>query len=116
MIILDSSPLGLILQKTGYQKAEASRAWLAKHVAEGSRIVVPEIIDYEVRRELLRLKDNVSVQSLDRFNSAEVDRFLRLNAGVLLLAADCGQPLARKEDRRQMCMLWILTSFSPPKC
>src|SRR4051812_38089821 len=53
-IVLDSGPLGLLTQRPGVAPADACRAWLAAHSSRGVGIVVPEIVDYELRRELLR--------------------------------------------------------------
>lgn len=63
--------------------------------------MVPEIVDYEVRRELLRLNNVAAVAELDAFNSAQPDRYLALNSAAVRLAADLwararqrGQPTA----------------------
>lgn len=34
-IILDSTPLGLILQRTGQEHADKCRQWLSQHAASG---------------------------------------------------------------------------------
>lgn len=55
-IVLDSPPLSLLTQRKGVARAEECRQWLYSHVAGGARVMVAEIIDYELRRELIRLK------------------------------------------------------------
>ncbi len=74
-VILDSSPLGLITQKSGKSPdGDACRAWMEN--AHGVRIYVPEVADYEVRRELIRAQKHGSIVRLDRQQSP--DDFRRL--------------------------------------
>ena len=61
VIALDAGPLGLLMHRKGVAPADACKAWLAKKIAAGVRIVVPEIADYEVRRELIRLGNRTAV-------------------------------------------------------
>ena len=88
IIILDSTPLGLFLQGRKYQRAEECRHWIRLHHSAGNRLIVPEIIDYEVRRELLRIGRATAVAKLDRFLNAAPDRFLPLTTPALRLAAE----------------------------
>lgn len=75
-IALDAGPLGLLTQRKDHQEAEACRQWLAAHLAGGSRILVPAIADYEVRRELLRAGKASAIARLDAFIHARPDRYL----------------------------------------
>ena len=86
-LFLDSTPLGLLLQGR-YAEADECRAWLAAHLRAGVRVIVPEIIDYEVRRELLRLNKDRAIAQLDEFLAAEPDRCLPINSGALRRAAE----------------------------
>lgn len=64
-VCLDTHPLGLVSQKPGKsQEGEACRAWLRRLLDRGVRVVIPAIADYEVRRELVRLKNTGSVARL----------------------------------------------------
>jgi predicted nucleic acid-binding protein len=58
------------------------------HLTAGNRVVVPEIADYEVRRELLRLQRTQSIQHLD---------FLAMNLTYLSLTTTA---------MRQAAVLW----------
>ena len=62
-IILDSGPLGLLFQRAGVAPAEKCRAWAKKHLMAGTRLIVPEIIHYEIRRTL-KPKSRLSGSSL----------------------------------------------------
>jgi hypothetical protein len=54
-VVLDATPLGILCHPRNPPHVAAGRQWLANLVAAGRRVVVPEIADYEVRRELIRL-------------------------------------------------------------
>ena len=87
-IILDSTPLALIVHRQGFQPAVDCRAWLAKHMASGVRVMVPEVVDYEVRRELLRIGLTRSIVALDEFCGAESDRYIRITSVAMRRAAE----------------------------
>lgn len=53
LVFLDSGPLGLASKPAGKAEADACRTWLSALEAAGVVIIVPEIVDYEVRRELV---------------------------------------------------------------
>jgi len=88
VIVLDSTPLGLLVLRQGMKAGDECRAWLARHIASGARAFVPEIIDYEIRRELIRLRKSNSIAALDAFNVAWPDRFLPLTSKAMKLAAE----------------------------
>ena len=66
IVILDSGPLGLLMQRLRLPLADACRKWLADRARAGTRFIVPEIADYEVRRELVRLGNTTAVARLDK--------------------------------------------------
>ena len=88
VIVLDSSPLGLLTQRPGVKAADACRAWLASHASNGVRIVVPEVIDYELRRELLRLGKVASVKRLDQITTNPLVESLAITTPAMRLAAE----------------------------
>lgn len=53
-VILDTGPLGLATNPKASPDALACRQWVRELTARGMQVVVPEIADYELRRELLR--------------------------------------------------------------
>jgi predicted nucleic acid-binding protein len=65
VIILDSGPLGLITNPKFSPESIACTQWLQSHIAAGSRTIIPEIADYEVRRELLRANKTKGIARLD---------------------------------------------------
>lgn len=54
----------------------------------GRRIIVPEIADYEIWRELRRAGKLAGIARLDAFNTARADRYLPLTTATVRLAAD----------------------------
>ena len=74
VIVLDSGPLGLLLFTNGHALGDACRNWVTGRLSSGDRIIVPEIIDYEIWRELIRAKMAHALANLDAFNSAQPDR------------------------------------------
>ncbi len=87
VIVLDSGPLGLIVHRRGVREADDCRAWAAARMQQGVRLVVPEIVDFELRRELLRLGKTQSLADLDAFALQEPGRYLPLTTAVLRDAA-----------------------------
>jgi predicted nucleic acid-binding protein len=87
-IVLDSGPLGLVLQKPGIAVADRCRLWFKSHVNSGTRFFVPEIVDYELRRELLRLNRSESLRALDEFPLLPTNKLLVLTTDDLRLAAE----------------------------
>ena len=84
-IILDSGPLGLAANPKSSPENDACNRWIEQHLENGVRVCVPEIADYEVRRELLRAGLHDSVTALDAFiNTLD---YLPLNTNVMRQAA-----------------------------
>jgi predicted nucleic acid-binding protein len=88
ILVLDSAPLGLLTQRVGVPAADGCRAWLAGHADLGNRVIVPEIVEYELRRELLRADKTRSLTRLDRLIADPQISHLLLNTAALRLAAE----------------------------
>jgi predicted nucleic acid-binding protein len=86
-IVLDSTPLGLLTQPPQSAPGLASRAWLAK-ASVGAKVIIPEIVDYEVRRELIRAGKSASVQRLDQLLIDPLVITLPIRTSAMRLAAD----------------------------
>lgn len=85
-VLLDATPLGVLANPNVTLKTRFASAWLAGLVAAGHRVVVPEIADYEVRRELIRHTRTHSIARLDSLAVTLV--YLPLTTAVMRLAAD----------------------------
>jgi predicted nucleic acid-binding protein len=56
LILLDSGPLGLIVRAPAKPEVVRCLTWLNAISTNGATIVIPEIVHYEVRRELIRIR------------------------------------------------------------
>jgi predicted nucleic acid-binding protein len=98
-IVLDSGPLGFVTHPKPEAENLACALWLEKRLDEGCRIIVPAIVDYEVRRELIRAKKNASLRRLDAFCDAHdflsiTDAHLRHAAELWATIRQQGRPTA----------------------
>jgi predicted nucleic acid-binding protein len=55
IVFLDSGPLGMICHPRGQSRNLRCIQWARNRALAGTKIVIPEIADYELRRELIRL-------------------------------------------------------------
>ena len=85
LVLLDSKPLGMITNPTASPETDECNEWLEGLLSKGIAVVVPEIIDYELRRELIRLDRPKSIARLDSL--AACIGYLRLNSETYLIAA-----------------------------
>ncbi len=54
VVLLDTGIIGLITNPKRAPESLACNCWLQTLIKAGIRVILPEIADYEVRRELLR--------------------------------------------------------------
>jgi predicted nucleic acid-binding protein len=86
IIALDSGPAWLACLAPGKPEADRCRAWIAALKATGARIVLPEVVDYETRRELLRSKATAGLRRLDSLR-ADVE-YLPISTPAMVRAAE----------------------------
>ncbi|MGI4791383.1 MAG: hypothetical protein ACRYFS_21350 [Janthinobacterium lividum] len=98
-IVLDAGPLGLLANSKSPQASLDCHQWMRKHLASGIEIFIPEITDYEVRRELVQARLTKSIAALDALQ--DVLDYLILTTAVMRRAAElwaavrqAGQPTA----------------------
>jgi hypothetical protein len=69
IIVLDSSPLGMVTNpRAKSADCQACKEWLRSMLAQGVVVAIPEIIDYEVRREPICANRLASIHQLDHIN------------------------------------------------
>ncbi len=86
IVLLDAGPLGLVTNPKLSPQSMACNQWLQSLLLDGVHILVPEIADYEVRRELLRAGKMKGVQRLD--DLIEIVGYLPLTTAVMRDAAE----------------------------
>ena len=86
IIVLDATPLGLLSNPRQTSASTRCQTWAADLVAAGCRLIVPEMSDYEVRRELVRGGRTRSVRMLDAL--ARQHEYLPLSTFAMRFAAD----------------------------
>lgn len=97
--MLDTGPLGLITNPKLSPESVTCAQWLQTHLISGSRVLIPEIADYEVRRELLRANKIKGIARLD--DLAKLIEYLPIRTVAMRQAAQLwaqarqqGQPTA----------------------
>ena len=103
VVVLDSGPLGLLTNPNNTRKAAACRQCAADLRAAGHRLVVPEVIDYELRRELVLNAAVAGIAALDAYAaqygySALDTRTPRRAAEVWAQARQVGRPTAGNQN------------------
>ncbi len=86
LILLDSGPLGIVSNPSKSEIIDACREWVRKQRAQGNVIIVPEIADYEVRRELLRADKTSGLARLNLIKNTFA--YLPITTAVMLRAAE----------------------------
>lgn len=69
LLLLDSGPLGLLSNPAHTARGQEAQEWAEARLTAGHRFVVPEIADYEVRRELLRANKQLGLERLDQLTA-----------------------------------------------
>jgi predicted nucleic acid-binding protein len=85
--VLDSGPLGLLSNPLANPDAMRCHAWLDRLTDNGHRVVMSEICDFEVRRELIRARLAQSIDRLDhlmmQFDALPINRRTMIRAAEL---------------------------------
>lgn len=85
VIFLDSGPLGMVTNPQAKPPYLECQLWLDSLLQNGEMIILPEIADYEVRRELIRAGKERGIRKIDQFKT--VLTYRPLTTEVMLLAA-----------------------------
>jgi len=87
-LLLDSGPLGIVTQPRISPEVVAMNRWLVDCLSSGDTVLVPAIVYYEIRRELLRAQKASGLARLDAFVQIDSSRYLVLSDEALRLAAE----------------------------
>ncbi|MGD9856100.1 MAG: type II toxin-antitoxin system VapC family toxin [Planctomycetaceae bacterium] len=102
-VVLDTGLLGLLTHPRNTVESGKCKSWLRALLAAGLDVVVPEVADYELRRELLRAHSRQGLENLDDLN--RVLKYLPVTTSAMREAAECwaaarqqGRPAAHDLD------------------
>ena len=86
IILLDSGPLGLVTNPKASGETFLCYQWMVSQTHRRRKVLIPEIADYEVRRELIRANKARGLARLDRF---KIDfGYLSLTTATMIFAAE----------------------------
>jgi predicted nucleic acid-binding protein len=110
LVFLDAEPLGLLSHPKATADAVRCRRWSEALLTAGAVLFVPEIADYEVRRELIRAGKAAGLRRLDQVKAAL--KYAPITTDVMLRAAalwaqarTVGRPTAKPEALDGDCIL-----------
>jgi predicted nucleic acid-binding protein len=86
IILLDTGPLGMITNPKGSSDCQACKEWLSSLESRGHRAALPEIANYELRRELLRAGKVKGLQQLDQLKDRIL--YLPITTDLIMKAAE----------------------------
>jgi hypothetical protein len=97
IILLDAGPLGLVTNPRATTENQECNLWLQAQLRQDVRVLVPEIADYEVRRELLRAGKSRGLARLDALSRSIgyvslTTSVMRQSAVFWAQARNMGQP------------------------
>ena len=84
-IVLDTNPLSLAAQEESKPSAIVIRKWIKDWTLRGAAFYIPEVTDYEVRRELIRAGKIASINRLDEL--VALAEYLPITTGAMRHAA-----------------------------
>ena len=85
VVVLDSGPVGMVTNPKATPLALDCQLWLSSLEQKGYEAILPEIADYEVRRELLRAGKLTGIRQLDQLKL--LITYIPITTQVMLLAA-----------------------------
>lgn len=94
IVLLDSGPLGLVTNPRLSLESVACTRWMWSLLETGTRVLLPEVADYEVRRELLRAGKWRGIERLDVL-AGEIE-YLALTTATMRKAAELWAEARRK--------------------
>ena len=87
IVMLDTGPLGMVTNpKTSSAICQECKLWLDDLPLKGYEVMLPEIADYELRRELFRVGKVTGIRRLDQLKAAITYR--PITTEVMLKAAE----------------------------
>ena len=86
IVLLDAGPLGMISNPNATTSNRECFDWMESLIVSGAQIFVPEIADYEVRRELIRANKTQGIARLDLIKNTI--GYIPISTSIMLKAAE----------------------------
>ena len=93
-ILLDTGPLGTLTNPNLTRKTREIRDWMRSHLLDGVGFLLPEIADYELRRNLILENLTAAIGILDGFKHRMV--YLPLTTETMQKAAEMWADVRRQ--------------------
>lgn len=99
IVLLDTGPLGLVTHPKASTQSDDCNVWMRSQLMKGTRILVPGITDYELRREMIRTGSTAGIAKLNALREAvgfaPITRVVMDQAATFWAAArNMGKPTA----------------------
>jgi predicted nucleic acid-binding protein len=119
-VVIDAGILGFLTNPKRSDTGEACAKWLQLMINGNCPILVPEITDYEIRRELLRANKINGLRRLDSFISSNAVVYLPIDTTVMrqaaLLWAEARQKGRPAADNKALDADMILSAQAIVQC
>jgi len=86
-VLLDSHPLSLVSNPKASQKNDQCKLWARDLIKNNIPVIIPEIIDYELRRELIRSSKLPGIERLDSLSKEQGYLYLPITTTAIQKAA-----------------------------
>ncbi len=86
LVLLNPGPLGWVTNPRDTDETRRCNDWLLGLLAAGVQVMVPEIADYEIRRELIRAGRTRGIERLDEL--ANAIGYVTIDTDVMRRAAE----------------------------
>ncbi|MDQ2805976.1 MAG: PIN domain-containing protein [Chloroflexota bacterium] len=86
IIVLDTGVLGKITKPSYSLESDECKQWVEALIRNGDVVAIPEIVDYELRRELLRRNAEAGLRILDQL--VEQHYYVKINSPAMHHAAE----------------------------
>lgn len=85
IVLLDSGPLGILTNSKATPASMECLRWMRSLLSKNYRVILPEIADYEIRRELIRANKLMGIKQLNDWKRRL--EYSPLNTATMLQAA-----------------------------
>ena len=112
LILLDSGPLGMATNPKAKGIPLECQQWLRLLLKRGEQVAIPEIADYEVRRELMRARLLQSLERLD--NLKQILRYIPIQTDTIDIKGNSDCSITPNKLLNYTIYLFTFLPFTTP--